>query len=110
MRRRTFLAASGLIVALPPHAQSGGKLVHSVDELGAAIARAVPGTVITVARGTYEGSSAINAASRSYPDVARDLGGDHRTGRAADVGADEYSVRRPTYRPLTSTDVGPRAR
>ena len=41
MRRRTFLAASGLVVALPPHAQGGGKLVHSVDELGAAIARAV---------------------------------------------------------------------
>ncbi|TCC17962.1 hypothetical protein [Kribbella sindirgiensis] len=64
MRRRTFLAASGLIVA----------------------------------------------ASRSYPDVARDLGGDHRTGRAADVGADEYSVRRPTYRPLMPTDAGPHAR
>lgn len=56
------------------------------------------------------GSPAINAASRSYPDVARDLDGDHRTGRAADVGADEYSARRPTYRPLLPTDVGPRAR
>ncbi len=56
------------------------------------------------------GSPAINAASRSYPEVATDLDGDHRTGRAADVGADEYSPRRPTYRPLTSTDVGPHAR
>ncbi|RZT17094.1 poly(beta-D-mannuronate) lyase [Kribbella sp. VKM Ac-2569] len=56
------------------------------------------------------GSPAINAASQSYPEVAADLDGDHRTGRTADVGADEYSARWPTYRPLTSTDVGPHAR
>ncbi|GAA3115570.1 poly(beta-D-mannuronate) lyase [Kribbella aluminosa] len=56
------------------------------------------------------GSPAINAASRAYPDVPRDLDGDHRTGRAADVGADEYSPRRPAYRPLTPVDVGPHAR
>jgi poly(beta-D-mannuronate) lyase len=56
------------------------------------------------------GSPAINAASRSYRDVAVDLDGDHRTGRAADVGADEYSARRSTYRPLTPVDVGPHAR
>jgi poly(beta-D-mannuronate) lyase len=56
------------------------------------------------------GSPAIDAASRSYPEVATDLDGDHRTGRAADVGADEYSPRHAKYRPLTSTDVGPHAR
>ncbi|NIK59505.1 polysaccharide lyase 6 family protein [Kribbella shirazensis] len=55
------------------------------------------------------GSPAINAASRAYPDVDVDLDGHHRTGRA-DVGADEYSARRPAYRPLTAADVGPHAR
>jgi poly(beta-D-mannuronate) lyase len=43
------------------------------------------------------GSPAINAASRSYPSVTRDVDGLPRTGKA-DVGADEYS-----------TDVGPSA-
>ena len=55
-------------------------------------------------------SPAINAASRAYPDVRTDLDGDQRTGRAADVGADEYSPRRTTYPPLTPADVGPHAR
>jgi poly(beta-D-mannuronate) lyase len=54
------------------------------------------------------GSSAINAGSRSYRDVDFDLDGDRRTGRA-DVGADEYSRRRPALRPLTAAEVGPHA-
>jgi poly(beta-D-mannuronate) lyase len=54
------------------------------------------------------GSPARNAASRSYPGVDLDLDGDRRTGRF-DVGADEYSVRRPVRRPLTASDVGPHA-
>jgi poly(beta-D-mannuronate) lyase len=54
------------------------------------------------------GSSAINAASRSYRDVGFDLDGDRRTGRV-DVGADEYSRRQPALRPLTAADVGPNA-
>jgi poly(beta-D-mannuronate) lyase len=55
------------------------------------------------------GSPAINAASRSYRDVERDLDGDRRGGRV-DVGADEFSRRRPALSPLTPADVGPHAR
>jgi poly(beta-D-mannuronate) lyase len=54
------------------------------------------------------GSPAINAAGRSYRDVDFDLDGDRRTGRV-DVGADEYSRRRPGLRPLTAAEVGPNA-
>lgn len=54
------------------------------------------------------GSPAINAATRSYRDVDTDLDGDRRTGRA-DVGADEFSRRRPCLQPLTPSDVGPHA-
>ncbi|MFF1822820.1 polysaccharide lyase 6 family protein [Kribbella sp. NPDC058245] len=54
------------------------------------------------------GSPAINAATRSYPDIDTDLDGDRRTGRA-DVGADEYSRRPYCRRPLTPGDVGPHA-
>ncbi|GAA0587565.1 lyase precursor [Kribbella sandramycini] len=52
------------------------------------------------------GSPAINAASRSYRDVEEDLDGDRRT-RRPDVGADEFSRRRPCRGPLTAADVGP---
>jgi poly(beta-D-mannuronate) lyase len=52
-------------------------------------------------------SPAIDAASRTYPSVTRDLDGHPRTGRA-DVGADEYSPAAPLNRPLTPADVGPR--
>jgi poly(beta-D-mannuronate) lyase len=55
------------------------------------------------------GSPAINAASRAYRDVDCDLDGDRRTGRV-DVGADEFSRRRPGLSPLTAADVGPNAR
>lgn len=54
------------------------------------------------------GSPAINAATRSYPEVRVDLDGQFRA-RRADVGADEFSRQRPTLRPLTATDVGPHA-
>lgn len=54
------------------------------------------------------GSPAINAASKTYPTVTRDVDGNSRSGRA-DVGADEYSTAAPTNRPLTTTDVGPSA-
>ncbi|TDD29793.1 lyase precursor [Kribbella turkmenica] len=53
------------------------------------------------------GSPAINAASRTYANVTRDVDGHPRTGRA-DVGADEYSPSAPLNRPLTPADVGPR--
>ncbi len=52
-------------------------------------------------------SPAINAASKTYPGVTRDLDGHPRTGQA-DVGADEYSPAAPLNRPLTPADVGPR--
>lgn len=60
MKRRTFLAATGVAGAglsggLPTAASARGNLVRSLDELQAAIGRAVPGSVITVANGTYEG-------------------------------------------------------
>ncbi|WBQ06685.1 polysaccharide lyase 6 family protein [Kribbella sp. CA-293567] len=54
------------------------------------------------------GSPAINAASRTYPTVARDVDGHPRSGKA-DVGADEYSTATPANRPLTSAEVGPKA-
>jgi parallel beta-helix repeat protein len=54
------------------------------------------------------GSPAINAASRSYPTVTRDLDGHPRSGKA-DVGADEYGTAVPLNRPLTTADVGPSA-
>ncbi len=53
-------------------------------------------------------SPAINAASKSYPTVTRDVDGNPRSGKA-DVGADEYSTTAPTNRPLTPADVGPLA-
>ncbi|WP_083750928.1 polysaccharide lyase 6 family protein [Kribbella sp. ALI-6-A] len=53
-----------------------------------------------------ERSPAINAATRWYPGVEVDLDGDQRHGRA-DVGADEYSRRRPAWGPLTAAEVGP---
>lgn len=52
------------------------------------------------------GSPAINAASKTYPSVTRDLDDQPRTGRA-DVGADEYSPAAPHHHPLTPSDVGP---
>ncbi|MEV0800529.1 polysaccharide lyase 6 family protein [Kribbella sp. NPDC050281] len=54
-------------------------------------------------------SPAINAASKSYPNVPKDLDGQPRTGRA-DVGADEYSTASAINRPLTPSDVGPASR
>ncbi len=53
-------------------------------------------------------SPAINAATKTYPTVTRDLDGNPRTS-TADVGADEYSTTTPTNHPLTTTDVGPQA-
>jgi poly(beta-D-mannuronate) lyase len=50
-------------------------------------------------------SPAVNAASKTYPTVTRDLDDQPRTGRA-DVGADEYSTAAPRH-PLTPADVGP---
>lgn len=50
-------------------------------------------------------SPAINASSKTYPTVNRDVDGNPRTGKA-DVGADEYSTATPTSRPLTPADVG----
>ncbi|GAA1566393.1 polysaccharide lyase 6 family protein [Kribbella hippodromi] len=55
------------------------------------------------------GSPAIDAASRTYPEVDVDLDGQPRT-RRADVGADEYSRSAVKFRPLTAADVGPHAR
>ncbi|MEU4194435.1 polysaccharide lyase 6 family protein [Kribbella sp. NPDC026611] len=54
-------------------------------------------------------SPAINAATQTYRDVDTDLDGDRRTGWA-DVGADEYSRRKPSRHPLTAAEVGPHAR
>ena len=54
-------------------------------------------------------SPAINAASKTYPTVTRDLDDHRRTGRA-DIGADEYSPATPHFRPLTPADVGPTSR
>ncbi|MEV6409988.1 polysaccharide lyase 6 family protein [Kribbella sp. NPDC051718] len=53
-------------------------------------------------------SPAIDAASRTYSTVTRDLDGNPRSGKA-DVGADEYGTATPINRPLTSTDVGPQS-
>jgi poly(beta-D-mannuronate) lyase len=53
-------------------------------------------------------SPAINASSKTYSTVTRDLDGNPRSGKA-DVGADEYSTATPTNRPLTPSDVGPQA-
>ncbi|MEU0089798.1 polysaccharide lyase 6 family protein, partial [Kribbella sp. NPDC006257] len=50
-------------------------------------------------------SPAIDAATGSYPADALDVDGDRR-GRRVDVGADEFSHRKPKYRPLTAADVG----
>ncbi|WP_112247250.1 chondroitinase-B domain-containing protein [Kribbella monticola] len=55
------------------------------------------------------GSPAINAATGSYPGGTLDLDGEPR-GRRADVGADEYSFRKPRLRPLTAAEVGIHAR
>ncbi|MEV4260620.1 polysaccharide lyase 6 family protein [Kribbella sp. NPDC049584] len=55
------------------------------------------------------GSPAINAASKSYPTVTRDLDDHPRIG-TADVGADEYSKATPRNRPLEPADVGPASR
>jgi poly(beta-D-mannuronate) lyase len=68
--------------------------------------RLVPG--VDGVRRLAAGSPAINAATRTYPGVRLDLDGQFRVGRA-DVGADEFSRRRPNLRPLTATDVGPQA-
>ncbi|MFI0976231.1 chondroitinase-B domain-containing protein [Streptomyces sp. NPDC021093] len=54
-------------------------------------------------------SPAINAGTLRWPPVTHDIDGQPR-GRARDVGADEYSRRAPRRAPLTSADVGPRAR
>jgi poly(beta-D-mannuronate) lyase len=51
------------------------------------------------------GSPAIDAATGSYPADTLDVDGDRR-GRRVDVGADEFSRRKPKYRPLTAADVG----
>jgi poly(beta-D-mannuronate) lyase len=53
-------------------------------------------------------SPAIDASSKTYPSVTRDIDGNPRTGRP-DVGADEFSTLTPTNRPLTPADVGPKA-
>jgi poly(beta-D-mannuronate) lyase len=53
-------------------------------------------------------SPAINAASRTYSTVTRDLDGDPRSGKA-DVGADEYGTATPINRPLNPADVGPQS-
>jgi parallel beta-helix repeat protein len=54
------------------------------------------------------GSPAINAASKTYSAVTRDVDGNARSGKA-DVGADEYSTNAPINRPLNPTDVGPKS-
>jgi poly(beta-D-mannuronate) lyase len=54
------------------------------------------------------GSPAINASTKTYPTVTRDLDANPRTGKP-DVGADEYTTSAPLNRPLTPTDVGPQA-
>ncbi|NEA37325.1 polysaccharide lyase 6 family protein [Streptomyces sp. SID13031] len=54
------------------------------------------------------GSPGINAASKTYSTVTRDLDGNTRSGKA-DVGADEYSTTAPVNRPLTPGDVGPQS-
>ncbi|GAA3551255.1 polysaccharide lyase 6 family protein [Kribbella ginsengisoli] len=53
-------------------------------------------------------SPAINAASRTYSTVTRDLDGNARSGKA-DVGADEYGTAAPINRPLNPADVGPQS-
>jgi poly(beta-D-mannuronate) lyase len=53
-------------------------------------------------------SPAIDAASRTYSTVTRDLDGNPRSGRA-DVGADEYGTATPINRPLTPAEVGPQS-
>ena len=53
------------------------------------------------------GSPAIDAATGSFPQVAKDMDGQARSG-AKDVGADEVDTATPA-RPLTRADVGPKA-
>jgi poly(beta-D-mannuronate) lyase len=53
-------------------------------------------------------SPAINASTKTYSTVTRDLDGNPRSGKP-DVGADEYSTTTPINRPLFPADVGPQS-
>lgn len=54
------------------------------------------------------GSPAINTATGSFPQAARDFDQQDRSG-AKDVGADEFVAGSTPRRPLTTADVGPNA-
>jgi poly(beta-D-mannuronate) lyase len=53
------------------------------------------------------GSPAINAATGTFNQVAKDMDGQSRAG-GKDIGADEFNAS-TTARPLTRADVGPKA-
>ncbi|MFF0343084.1 polysaccharide lyase 6 family protein [Kribbella sp. NPDC004875] len=118
MDRRTFLAATGiaglgLTVTLPTRA-SAGTLVRSLDELRAAIERATPDTVITVANGTYDVPAPIAVAGKRGPILIRaeSVGGVVLTGEQSFVlsGSSDITLSGFAFRQRTTFDVPPDCR